>query len=103
MMNAFMIGLIKQWGEEKGILPNPDPMAQWMKTLEEVEELRDAIKENDREAAKDAIGDIMVTLIMQTQAWNTDLTECMEQAYKEISERTGKMVDGIFVKDEETA
>jgi NTP pyrophosphatase (non-canonical NTP hydrolase) len=76
-------------------------MAQWLKALEEVDGLRDGIKDNDREAVKDAIGDIMVTLIMQTQAWNTDLTECMEQAYKEIADRTGKMVDGVFVKDED--
>jgi len=99
MMNAYLIGLIEQWGEEKGILPNPNPLAQWRKTLEEVEELKDAIKAEDREAAKDAIGDILVTLVMQTKAWNLTLTECMEQAYDEISKRTGKMVDGQFVKD----
>jgi len=98
-MNAYLIGLIEQWGEEKGILPNPHPMAQWLKTQEEVDELNEAIKANDREAVKDAIGDIMVTLVMQTGAWNLTLTECMEQAYDEISKRTGKMVDGQFVKD----
>jgi len=91
--------LVNQWGEDKGILPFPNPMAQWVKTQEEVDELNDAIKANDREAVKDAIGDIMVTLIMQNAAWGFTAAECLDAAYKEIRERTGQMVDGIFVKD----
>ena len=47
----------------------------------------------------DAIGDIFVTLVMQTQAWNCTMAECVEGAYNVISKRTGKMVDGVFVKD----
>lgn len=87
------------WGYEKGILPNPNPSAQFSKTLEEVQELADAISESDTFEIKDAIGDIMVTLIMQTQAWDTDLTECLTQAYETIAKRKGKMVDGVFVKE----
>lgn len=87
------------WGTEKGILPKPDKLAQFNKTVEEVEELNDAIVNSDREEAIDAIGDIIVTLIMQTKAWDTNLTECLEQAYNTISKRNGKMVDGVFVKD----
>ena len=48
----------------------------------------------------DAIGDILVTLIMQAKLWNTNLYDCLNQAYEVISTRTGRMVDGIFVKDE---
>jgi len=93
--------LVNQWGEDKGILPFPNPMAQFAKTQEEVDELNDAIKANDREAVKDAIGDIMVTLIMQTGAWGLSASECLDAAYSEIRSRTGQMVDGIFVKDVE--
>lgn len=90
---------ILEWGAIKGILPDPDPAAQWTKTLEEVGELHEAITYLDREEAKDAIGDIFVTLVMQTQAWDTDMAECVQKAYDTISKRTGKMVDGVFVKD----
>jgi len=90
---------IELWGEAKGILPNPDKMAQWNKTLEEVEELKDAIESNNLEEAKDAIGDIVVTLVMQCGGWGLSLDECVESAYNVISKRTGKMVDGQFVKD----
>ena len=93
--------LVEKWGFDKGILPGPDPMAQWTKTLEEVEELRDAIQANDREAVKDAIGDITVTLIMQSGAWGLTMAQSLEAAYEEIAQRTGKMVDGVFVKDED--
>jgi NTP pyrophosphatase (non-canonical NTP hydrolase) len=99
MMNSYLIGQVQEWGEDKGILPNPDPMAQWSKTDEEVLELREAIIDNNREEVIDAIGDIIVTLIMQCEAWDTNVTECLEQAYSTIRKRTGKMVDGVFVKD----
>ncbi len=94
-LENFIVG----WGVEKGILPNPDPVAQYEKTIEEVEELKDAIIFSDREEVKDAIGDIFVTLVMQSRAWNLSMRECVEQAYNQIKNRTGRMVDGQFVKD----
>jgi len=90
---------IEAWGEDKGILPNPDATAQFFKTQEEVDELYAAIRKGDREEAKDAIGDIFVTLVMQCGAWNLTMGECVEHAYEIISKRTGKMVAGQFVKD----
>lgn len=90
---------IEQWGKDKGILPHPDALAQWNKTYEEAQELRDAIITDDREEAIDAIGDIFVTLVMQTGAWDVSMRECIESAYNVISKRTGKMQNGQFVKD----
>jgi NTP pyrophosphatase (non-canonical NTP hydrolase) len=94
-----LIADIEQWGLNKGILPNPDKVAQYYKTCEEVEELNEAILTDNREEAIDAIGDIVVTLIMQTHAWDITLEQCIQQAYDVISKRTGKMVNGQFVKD----
>jgi hypothetical protein len=90
---------VVDWGYSRGILTTNAPdtfirSKQLVKTEEEVKELADAIASNNREEAVDAIGDILVTLIMQTRLWNTN------QAYEVISKRTGRMVDGIFVKDE---
>lgn len=90
---------IVDWGHEKGILPNPDPVAQFKKTLEEVEELAIGIDNKDVAEVKDAIGDIIVTLIMQAEAWDLNIQECMQSAYDEIKGRTGSMIDGVFVKD----
>ena len=33
--------------------------------------------------------------------YNTDLRECVELAYNEISNRKGKMINGVFVKEED--
>ena len=94
---------IKAWGLDRGILPHPSRRAQFKKTAEEVGELLEAIDDNDPDAAEDSIGDIIVTLIMQAEAWGTDIRPALRRAYKVISGRTGKMVDGVFVKDEEAA
>ncbi len=90
---------IVQWGGDKGILPDPDPVAQYEKTVEEVNELKEAIIFSDEHEVKDAIGDIFVTLVMQAQAWGYSMSECVEQAYNQIKDRKGQMVDGQFVKE----
>ena len=46
------------------------------------------------------MGDIMVTLIIQAKMQDLSLEECLESAYNVIAKRTGKMVNGQFVKDE---
>lgn len=96
---------IIDWGVEKGILHDDHRMdqawqlAQANKSQEELDELFDAIGNVDRDEAIDAIGDVFVTLVMQAQLWDASMEECIEQAYNTIIKRTGKIVDGQFVKD----
>lgn len=90
---------VEQWAEEKGILAKATPMKQAMKTQEELTELCNAILDNDRDEIKDAIGDIVVTLIIQAKMQGMTVEECLNAAYDVISKRTGKMVNGQFVKD----
>jgi NTP pyrophosphatase (non-canonical NTP hydrolase) len=91
--------LVIEWAENKGILQKATPARQADKTLEEVEELRAAIADNNIEEISDALGDILVTIIIQARMQNMSLTECLEGAYNVITKRTGKMVNGQFVKD----
>ena len=89
-----------QWGEARGIVQNSTPAAQAIKTYEEVMELRDSIRTNNREAMKDAYGDILVTLIMGCACADLDLVECLAGAYNEIKNRKGHLTpEGIFVKE----
>jgi len=90
---------IIDWGVQKGILPHAEPLAQLDKTKEEVGELELAIYEHDIDEVKDAIGDIYVTITMQAEAWGLTMEQCVQAAYDVIKHRTGKMVDGKFVKD----
>jgi hypothetical protein len=88
-----------QWGEARGIVQNSTPAAQAVKTQEELDELLDAIRNGDREAMKDAYGDILVTLVMGCACADLDLVECFKGAYEEIKDRKGYLgADGIFVK-----
>jgi NTP pyrophosphatase (non-canonical NTP hydrolase) len=89
-----------QWGEARGIVQNSNLMAQAQKTQEELDELITAIHEDDREAMKDAYGDILVTLIMGCSIADLDLISCLDGAYQEIKNRKGYLnADGIFVKE----
>ena len=91
--------LVLAWATQKGILENGTPRAQAMKTWEETDELITAIENNNREEVIDALGDILVTIIIQAEMQGLKLVDCLESAYNIISQRTGKMVDGQFVKD----
>jgi len=89
-----------QWGEARGIVQNSSPFAQAMKTQEELNELFEAINQNDRAAMADAYGDILVTLVMGAAIADLDIQTCFELAYQEIKDRTGSLnADGLWVKD----
>ena len=91
---------VQQWAEEKGILKKGTPLKQALKTQEEVLELLNAIVDNDKMEIEDAIGDILITLIILAEMKEVTLEECLNGAYDIISKRTGKMINGQFVKDE---
>lgn len=90
---------IEVWAEEKGILAQATPIKQAMKTQEELTELCNAILNDNKEEIKDAIGDIVVTLIIQAKMQGLTIEECLNTAYDVISKRTGQMVSGQFIKD----
>ena len=95
---AFEMKVI-QWGEARGIVQNSTPAAQAIKTQEELDELIDAIRSDDKAAMIDAYGDILVTLIMGCACADLDLVTCLEAAFSEIKDRKGFLnKDGIFVK-----
>ena len=90
---------VVQWGEARGIVQNSNNMAQAIKTLEEVGELLEAIHKGDKEAQKDAYGDILVTLIIGCATADFDLVECLSLAYDQIKDRKGYLdSSGVFVK-----
>jgi uncharacterized protein YabN with tetrapyrrole methylase and pyrophosphatase domain len=74
-------------------------LAQAIKTTEEVAELLKALSKGDKAEAKDAYGDILVTLIIGAALADVDLVDCLNGAYNQIKERKGYLTkDGIFVK-----
>ena len=164
-----LVPLIQEWAKERKIYEELTPFEELLKTHEEVGEFIKACYDNDKPAIKDAIGDVLVTLInychfieldviknikqavelsvseldiisrvievyrslgrlisinMRNEGEklskpseirvfsiahslneialleNSTLEECLNIAYNEIKNRTGKMINGKFVKDE---
>jgi NTP pyrophosphatase (non-canonical NTP hydrolase) len=117
--------LVLQWGEDKGIFAKSTPLRQLDKTQEELDETREALEKLESSAqqdlqlefdfideldypnteiealeeAKDGIGDMLVTVILLAKMLNMDSVDCLHSAYNVIKKRTGKMVNGQFVKD----
>ena len=57
-------------------------------------------KEDILAEVKDGIGDMLVTIILLAKMVDLNTTECLNAAYNVIKSRTGKMVNGQFVKDQ---
>lgn len=109
-----MIDNVRQWGVDKGITGltgKATLLSQLEKTQEELIETRDAavrLVSRRNSAAEvhaylrdieDGIGDQVVTLILAAELAGLRFEHCLERAYNEIKNRTGKMVNGQFVKD----
>jgi adenosyl cobinamide kinase/adenosyl cobinamide phosphate guanylyltransferase len=109
-----LIEATKQWFHDKGIIASSNALKQLEKTQEELTETRDAAvemfvlnevgasdfaKDQAKLKFKDGIGDTLVTLIGVCEMEGTSLEECLALAYSVISKRSGKMIDGKFVKN----
>ena len=92
--------LIRDWAGERGLYTKGDKKTQFCKLMEEAGELGRAILKEDQPEIVDAIGDMVVVLTNMAHLSGTTIEECIDTAYKVISKRTGKMVNGTFVKDE---
>ena len=157
-MNKELIEKVEQWSKDRN-LHTADPNKQRLKVWEEFGELNASIARNDREGAIDAIGDMLVVMIIYKQQLgygsnelfysgkddidflgrledidlidfigrgiydsrsyieglgmvvdnltvlayrlSTNLEECLAAAYDVIKDRKGKMINGVFVKQED--
>ena len=90
---------IRRWADERGLYDKGDAKTQYLKLMEEAGELGRAILKDDIEEQIDAIGDMVVVLTNLSELIDVPIEECIESAYEVISQRTGKMINGTFVKD----
>ena len=90
---------IRMWADERGLYEKGDPKTQYLKLMEEAGELGRALLKDNVEEQIDAIGDMVVVLTNLSELIDVPIEECIESAYEVISQRTGKMINGTFVKD----
>ena len=98
-MNPTHFDLIRDWAQARGLYDGGDPKTQALKLVEEVGETCRAILKEDYEEITDGIGDCVVVLTNLAELHGVSIEDCIEEAYVEISQRTGKMVNGTFKKD----
>ncbi len=91
--------LIRKWANDRGIYDKGDSNTQYIKLMEEVGELAQGLlKRNDVEIY-DAIGDMIVVLTNLAHMEGVKIEDCIQDAYDEIADRKGKMINGTFVKE----
>ena len=93
-----LVKLVEEWAKEKR-LDKAESEKQMLKVIEEVGEVGASLARNNENDLRDGIGDMVVTLIILAMQNNMDLYECLNQAYSEIKNRQGEMVNGVFVKE----
>ena len=92
-----LIENVSQWAADKDILKKENAPKQLLKVLEEVGETAGALLKSKDAEIKDGIGDSFVTLIILAKQLGLEPADCLEEAWNEIKDRTGKTVKGVFV------
>ncbi len=90
---------IRSWANERGLYSGGDTKTQTLKLMEEAGEICRAVLKVDKQATMDGIGDCVVVLTNLAELAGTSIEECIDLAYNEIKNRTGKMSNGTFKKD----
>jgi len=103
----LVAGHVVAWGQARGLHATDDLMPQTVKLLEEYQELLNAVRQDDAPEILDALGDMLVVMINLMVVYNNRfgrelcrgvLTDALLGAYQTIQARTGKTVNGVFIK-----
>ena len=90
---------IRMWANDRGLYSAGDTKTQTLKLMEEAGEICRAVLKVDKQATMDGIGDCVVVLTNLAELAGTSIEDCIDLAYDEIKNRTGKMSNGTFKKD----
>jgi len=90
---------IERWHYDRNLIEGSDPKSQYLKLISEAGELGDNIAKS--KDVRDDIGDMAVVLILIALQSDTNILECLEIAYEDIKDRKGRMVNGVFVKEQD--
>lgn len=90
---------IRQWAHDRNLIEGSDRFRQMVKLVEEQGELAAGIAKGNEGLVADSIGDMVVVLTILAEQSGVYIESCIEQAYQEIKDRKGRMIDGVFVKE----
>lgn len=86
------------WAIRRG-LDKANSDKQLIKLVKEIGNLAEAHNKGYRDKQIDSIGNIAVVLTIQALQNGLHLDDCVKEAYNTIKSRTGKVIDGVFIKD----
>jgi NTP pyrophosphatase (non-canonical NTP hydrolase) len=93
-----LIEKTNKWFDDRNLIQGSTDKDQILKLMQELGELSDhACKGED---IRDDLGDMLVVMLNIMKRNNFTIEECLEMAYNDIKDRKGRMVDGIFVKEQ---
>ena len=96
---SYFIDNVVQWHRDRNLIDGSTDKDQVLKLMQELGELSDSVcKGKD---IKDDIGDMLVVMLNIDTRNGVTLSECLARAWDDIKDRKGKMIDGIFVKEED--
>ena len=106
--------LTLEWAKDKNLLYAENADKQFMKFIEEIFEFKTDYDilwyEVERQGgiSKESVrplmlemGDVFVTLIILCNQIGIEPIKCLDMAYEKIKDRTGKTINGVFVKEED--
>ena len=89
------------WHIDRNLIDGSTHQAQYVKLIEEAGELAGNISRG--KDLRDDIGDMLVVLINLAAREGYSIESCLAVAWDDIKDRRGRMIDGIFVKEENYA
>ena len=96
-MNRFES--IRSWAHARNIVHGATREKQFVKLMEEIGELAQGIAKGREADVQDGIGDAVVVLTILAAQSNCTIEDCIEQAWNEIKDRKGRIVNGVFMKE----
>lgn len=94
-----LVDSIVQWHYDRNLIDGSSDKDQTLKLLQELGELSDSVcKGKD---VRDDLGDMMVVMLNIMERNKITLADCLEKAYNDIKDRKGRMVNGVFVKEQD--
>ena len=90
---------IREWAAARNLIEGSTTQAQFVKLAEEMGELAAAIARNQDDEFSDAIGDCFVVLTILAAQRGMEIESCIADAWLQIKDRRGKLVDGVWIKE----
>lgn len=91
--------LITSWANDRNIINGSTAPHQFLKLIEEIGELAGNLARG--KPIDDDIGDSMVVLNNLAEMQGYSAGHCLNIAYDDIKNRTGRMINNVFVKEED--